>query len=191
MKRFIMVLGAIFLGIQRTSASDTTGALVLIPIAGGVVGLVIGAAVCTAICWGARQRRKIWFSLPLFGAAGFVLPVVAIMLLMAQHRDKIVCTFGRYDHMRGGMGVITVPHDFSRSDLAQFYGQITNRQNAILSWHEFAVALVHQGNGIDQVYLNVYPNLDMTTEYRPVNDEVRRQMDIVLKQRQKAIAAPK
>jgi hypothetical protein len=182
MKRYTIILGAILLSVQGASASDMTGALVLIPIAGGVVGLVIGAVICIVVCSRRRGRRAVWFSLPIYGVAGFVVSVAALNIEMSKYEDKVVCSFGRYDRMRGGMGVITVPQNFSGSDLEQFYRLLTNRENAILSSHEFAAALVHQGNGIDQVYLNVYPSLDTANEeYTRINDEVHRQMEIVLK----------
>jgi hypothetical protein len=183
MKRYAIILGAILLSVQKVSASDMTGALVLIPIAGGLAGLVIGTVICFVVCAMKQGRRGVWFSLPLYGVAGFGLSVAALNIQMANYGDKVVCSFGRYDHMRGGMGVITVPRDFSASDLGQFYGLLTNRENTILSSHEFAAALVHQGNGLDQVYLNVYPDLDVPTEYSRINGEVQRQMDIVLKRR--------
>ena len=44
----------------------------------------------------------------------------------------------------------------------------------------FATALVHQGNGINQVYMNVYPQLENGEPYTKINDEVQRQMSIVL-----------
>ena len=191
MKRYVIAVGAILLGVQRASASDMTGALILISITGGVVGLVIGAVICAVVCSRRRGTSAIWFSLPIFGVAGFALSVVALNIKMSNYEDKVVCSFGRYDHMRGGMGVVTVPHSFSARDLEQFYGLLTNRENAVLSSHEFAAALVHQGNGIDQVYLNVYPSLDDPTAYTRINDEVQRQMDIILKRQQRSIDAPK
>jgi hypothetical protein len=181
MKRHLIVLGAILLSVQRVSASDMTGALVLVPIAGGVIGLAIGAVICAMVCSRRSGRRRIWFSLPILGVAGVVLSVMALNLEMSKFENKVVCSFGRYDELRGGMGVITVPHSFSASDLEQFYRLMTNRDNAILSSHEFAVALVHQGHGIDQVHLNVYPGLDTAKEeYTRINDEAQRQMSIVL-----------
>src|SRR5262245_22074787 len=50
MRRSAIILGAILLSVQGASASDTTGALVLIPIVGGVIGLVIGAVICIVVC---------------------------------------------------------------------------------------------------------------------------------------------
>jgi hypothetical protein len=161
-----------------------TGALVLVPIAGGVIGLAIGAAICALVCSMRTGRRMIWFSLPIYGVAGVAVSVVALNLEMSKYEDKVVCSFGRYDDLRGGMGVITVPHSFSAADLEQFYGLLTNRDNAILSSHEFAAALVHQANGIDQVHLNVYPSLATTNEeYTTINAEAQRQMSIVLMRR--------
>src|SRR4051794_19133379 len=69
-KRYVIVLGAILLSVQRASASDMTGALVLVPIAGGVIGLAIGAAICALVCSMRTGRRMIWFSLPIYGVAG-------------------------------------------------------------------------------------------------------------------------
>jgi hypothetical protein len=191
MKRCALILGAIVLSVLSASASDTTGALVLLPIAGGVVGLVIGAIICAIVCSRKSGRRAIWLSLPIFGMAGFGLSVVALKIEMSKYEDKVVCSFGRYDHIQGGMGVITVPPSFAASDLERFYRLLTNRENAVLSSHEFAAALVHQGNGIDQVYLNVYPSLDDPTEYSRINDEVKRQMEIALKREQRSIDARK
>ena len=183
MKRYALILAAILLCAQTASASDTTGALVLIPIAGGLAGLAVGAVVCFVVNATNRGKRAIWLSLPLFGVAGVVLSLVAAHHEAAKYEDKVVCSFGNYDRHRGGLGVIQVPHDFSAPDLEQFYSLLTNRDNAILSSHEFAAALVHQGNGLDQVYLNVSPDLQIPDEYTKVNDEVQRQMDTVLKHR--------
>lgn len=158
-----------------------TGALVMVPVAGSLAGLVLGVIVCTVVCVRSRWKRAIWFSLPVYGVAGMVFAMVALNFTMAKHRDKVVCSVGRYDPQRGGMGVITVPPSFSAADLERFYARLTNRENAILSSHEFAAALVHQGNGIDQVYLNVYPSLEIPDEYTRINDEVQRQMDAILK----------
>ena len=80
------------------------------------------------------------------------------------------------------MGVIGVPDDFSKTELEQFYSLLTNRENPILAPYKFAAALIHQDNGIVQVYLNVYPELDIA-EYGKVNDEVGRQMDTILVRR--------
>lgn len=179
-----IVAAVMLAGVPSSFASDTTAALILIPIGGGIIGLVVGAIICAIARLTKRANRVIWFSLPVFALIGTGIAVGAVNSKTSAYEDKIVASFGTYDHQRGGMGVLQVPADFSPTDLREFYGLLTNRENAVLSSHEFATALVRQGNGTTQVYLNVYPDLNSTNgEYSVVNGEVQRQLDSLLKKR--------
>jgi hypothetical protein len=120
-----------------------------------------------------------WIVLPAFPVIGFIIGLVWLRCTLSANEDKILASFGNYDLLRGGMGVIAIPDNFSDRELQQFYVAINNKSNVVLSSHEFAVALVRQGNGIRQVHLNAYPDIQ-DDEYSKINDEIKRQMDVTL-----------
>lgn len=183
----IVTAGLVVLCARSARASDTTGALVVIPVACGAAGLTIGGIICAVLVSRRGGERSVWLSLPVYGIAGAALGLAFLFGAVSRNEDKVVSSFGRYDRYRGGMGACPVPLDFSATELKEFYGLISNRENAVLRSHEFAAALIHGANGLARVELNVYPALDMKTEYQAVNDEVHRQMDIVLQRHPESV----
>jgi hypothetical protein len=180
MKRFTYSVTSLLLSVEAVSASDTTGALILVPVGGAMVGLALATAFCVLFSSREGRRRYVWFTLPLFAMVGFMIGIGALRGAMSKYESKVVCSFGRYDRLRGGMGVQPVPHTFAMKDVEQVYSSLTNRTNALLAPYEFAVALVHQANGIDQLYFNVYPSLETPQPYIQVDGEVHRQAGIII-----------
>jgi len=180
MKWLISLLGILLLGPQTAFASDTTGALVIIPIGGSVIGLVMGAVIWLKL---RRQGRKasVWLMLPAGVAAGIVLSALALAVALWSNMDKVVASFGPPAREGGGgINSIQVPPSFSTKQLEAFYRLINNRENSVLRGHEFTVALVRQSNGIHQVQLGVYPRIGSPSERSVIDSEVERQMDLFL-----------
>ena len=180
MKRLISLFGILLLGPQTAFASDTTGALVIIPIGGSVLGLIIGAVICLKL---RRKGRKasVWLMLPAGVAAGIVLSALALAVALWSNMDKEVASFGPPAREGGGgINSIQVPDSFSTKQLEAFYRRINNRENSVLRGYEFTVALVRQSNGIHQVQVGVYPRIASLGDRMSVESEVGRQMDLFL-----------
>ena len=180
MKRLISLFGILLLGPQTAFASDTTGALVIIPIGGSVLGLIIGTVICLKL---RRKGRKasVWLLIPAGIVAGIVLSALALAVALWSNMDKEVASFGPPAREGGGgINSIQVPDSFSTKQLEAFYRRINNRENSVLRGYEFTVALVRQSNGIHQVQVGVYPRIASLGDRMSVDSEVGRQMDLFL-----------